>query len=311
MKRRSFLSLCLGTPLVSAVSNNTRETVWKWPCMGSHFRCFFHEKPPALLEQKVKTLLKHLELTFSVHRPDSEALSLCRKANAQPSNPIPVSDELYELSKLAAKYTRLTHGHFDITFGSLTNYWRYCHAAGQVPAPQRVKLLKKRVGSDQLQFHHLAAGKAISFHPHADSLLLDYGGIAKGYAVDQVATLLKQHQLSEALIDLGGEIFAFGNRDRSLVLLDQNGKPYGEPIAVTHGAFSTSGDLYQSIQKEGIHRSHVLSHSFADGLREKLSITVKAQNATLADTLSTAAHAAYGTPDFSSIVKLCDEHWIT
>lgn len=306
MNRRSFLFLCSLSSSVFAEKPSLAST-WQWPCMGSQFKCIINEGGHHSLKDEVRNLLERLELIFSVHRPDSEALTLCRQANQSPGVFIPVSEDLFQLTQLAADYTKKTGGYFDVTFGSLTNYWRYCKSTDSLPNSEKVERLKKRVGADQLRFRE----QSIAFHPREASVLLDYGGIAKGYAVDCVIEVLKKAGVTSAVINLGGEISSVGPKGQTIKLLDRDGARTGHSIILKDAALSTSGDLYQAIEVDEAHRSHVVTRANGGGLRENMSITVQAENSTQADILSTAAHAAQGTSEFSKIVQLSDRHWVT
>ena len=320
MNRRALLVILSGamalTRLALGSESKGKEFAWEGPCMGSHFRVL-GELPVQIspdeskqLEKQVRARLEALELIFSVHRPDSEVLELCQKANASPRVEFIVSKELFEVTKNAQALSKETLGYFDLTVGSLTNYWRYCRANQILPEPDRVKELKQRVGWEQLQVQN---GK-IAFHPKAKRILLDYGGIAKGYAADEVAKILRLAEISQALVDVGGEVLAMGAKTGQtgwdVKLLNETGEQTKQEVLLVNAALSTSGDLYQSIHVKDEHRSHVVSRKEPAGLETLSAVIVKTESAWRADALSTAAHAAWGTEDFPKILALIGESWV-
>ncbi|MFD2256627.1 FAD:protein FMN transferase [Luteolibacter algae] len=323
MNRRAFINRLALTGLgfmgvenrAFAVGRLGHDCMWEWGCMGSYFKAYFQlpagrtEAEFNSLRKEVAGMLSRLELIFSVHRPDSEALALCRKANAQPGKPIAVSNDLMKVTGSALEYSEMTRGHFDLTVGSLTNYWRFCAASQKIPDPERVELLRKRVGWGQLELGE----KTITFHPKSGEILLDYGGIAKGYAADRAMACFRKAGITAAVLDLGGEIIAsdapIGKSGWEIAILDPNGAVAGESVFLVNQALSTSGDLYQSISDKELHLSHVVNRREPAGLRKNSSVTVVAESAVAADCLATAAHSSMGSADFAVISRLCEKIW--
>jgi len=323
MNRRSLINRAcllaagaLTLPAALAEPKPDHDVAWEWGAMGSHFRAYF-QLPVGKsqwdfieLKKEVEELLLNLEKIFSVHRPDSEALTLCRLANASPGEFFEVSEELYKVTQQALAYTQVTRGHFDITFGALTSYWRYCKVSGTLPDPARIAILKQRIGAHQV----ILKEGGISFQPADRQVLLDYGGIAKGDAVDRALRLFRKHGISSAVFDLGGEIAALkpprGKAGWEVAILGPDGETAVELVMLAERALSTSGDLYQSISHGKNYHSHVVNSKMPAGLRDKRSVTVLSKSGISADCLSTAAHSAVNTDDFDGIKQACEKIWV-
>jgi thiamine biosynthesis lipoprotein len=129
-------------------------------------------------------------------------------------------------------------------------------------------------------------------------MLLDLGGIAKGYAADSVLKRLRErHHITRALVIAGGDI-AIGDPPPGKEGWEIKLRTYIEPIGggvakldtvlLKNTAVSTSGDLYQSITIEGKRYAHIISPKSGLGVTETVSCSVIARDGTTSDALATA-----------------------
>lgn len=117
-----------------------------------------------------------------------------------------VEKELFDLLKLALDYSRTTDGTFDITVGPLMKAWGFFKGQGRVPEPSELTAVKEQVG-----FQHVKLNDpAHSIRFDREGVELDLGGIAKGYAVDKAAQILRESGVKAALISSGSSIYAIG-----------------------------------------------------------------------------------------------------
>jgi thiamine biosynthesis lipoprotein len=173
----------------------------------------------------------------------------------------------------------LTGGIFDPTIGSVTRLWTWGED-GAVPHPDSIAAALARVGLDRLS----AKGPG--------DFTLDFGGVAKGYAVGLAARKMVSLGFRSAIITAGGDMCLVGIR------------PDGEPwrIAIRHprrpGAFigflklsntavSTSGDYERCFVRDGKRYHHILDPRTGMPGGACASVTVVSANATLNDALST------------------------
>jgi thiamine biosynthesis lipoprotein len=122
---------------------------------------------------------------------------------------------------------------------------------------------------------------------------LDFGGIAKGYAIDQALDVLRQHGISRALVDAGGDI-GLGDPPP-----DKPGwvigvaplEPGDQPLiylSLSNVAIATSGDTWQFVEINGRRYSHLVDPRTATALSDHSSVTVIAPDCTTADSLASA-----------------------
>lgn len=263
------------------------------PLMATTFRISLHADSKAKADSAADAAFKRiasLNAVFSDYEPNSELMRLC---NAGPSLPFKASPELFDLVSRSLDLSRLTDGAFDITCGNLTHLWR------------RTKRVKKLPPADRLQQALAATGwRAVQLDPKTHTLtltrpgmLLDLGGIAKGRAADEGLRVLRDHGITRALVMAGGDI-AIGdpppNEDAWEIKLRTFTQPTPDAeeqmttVRLKHCGVSTSGDLYQFTEIDGIRYSHIVSPKTGMGLTTRIACTVIAPDCTTSDALATA-----------------------
>jgi thiamine biosynthesis lipoprotein len=116
---------------------------------------------------------------------------------------------------------------------------------------------------------------------------LDLGGIAKGYAADEALKILKNHGITRALVAAAGDIVVSAPPpEKSGWQIEIDSPPKIIPLA--NSAVSTSGDLFQHVELDGIRYSHIVDPRTGIGLTNQITVTVIAANSTTADALATA-----------------------
>ncbi|MEK6322161.1 MAG: FAD:protein FMN transferase [Acidobacteriota bacterium] len=148
--------------------------------------------------------IDRLDRQMSNYSPASELSYINRNAA---SEDVIVEKELFDFLKLSLDYSRTTGGAFDITVGPLMKAWGFFNKQGRVPEPSELKKAAARVG-----FRHVLLNERTrSIRFDREGVELDLGGIAKGYAVDRAAEILRASGVTSALITSGSSsIYAIG-----------------------------------------------------------------------------------------------------
>ncbi|MFM7605858.1 MAG: FAD:protein FMN transferase, partial [Prosthecobacter sp.] len=191
--------------------------------------------------------VSHLTSLFSDYEPNSE---LNRLNGSTVNKPFKASPELLEIVSRSLEISKLTEGAFDITCGQLTRLWRSMKNRRQLPPADRLAAAKASMDWRAVQVD-APAGIITLTKP---GMLLDLGGIAKGYAADAVLKLLRErHHISRALVIAGGDI-AIGdappNQEGWEIQLRSSADARKTAI-LKNAAVSTSGDLYQAVTIHG------------------------------------------------------------
>jgi len=225
------------------------------------------------------------EEKFSRYRPTS----LVSRVNAAAgADWVGIDPEMEHLLNLADDLHHRTNGILDPTLLPLLRVWDWKSVHEKLPDKREVSTALALTGWGKVQRRPGAVRL-----PEA-GMGLDFGGFGKEYAVDQLAQLARQRGITDALIDLGRDIFALGGNGSHPfwhVGIEDGLKPgncWGG-LAVTNHAVCSSGDYARQFIHNGIRYGHILDPRtgwpVANGLR---AVTVIASSCLEAGVYSTA-----------------------
>ena len=231
--------------------------------------------------------LKRVDEVMSDYKNDSQLSRVNRDAF---SKPVPVDDDLFEVLTLASEYSKQTSGAFDVTIGPVVGLWRKAGATGLVPTAAELAQARAKVGHQKLIFDE--ENKTVRFA--VEGMLLDLGGIAKGYAIDLAVEAMQKVGAVGGLVDVGGDIRCFGQpsktKDTWLVGL-QNPDVEDELLLVLKlrdVTVATSGNYHRFALIDGKRYSHIINPQAGSSADELVSVSIVARTATAADALATA-----------------------
>lgn len=219
---------------------------------------------------------------------EGNALWLLNHSQGQPHA---IDDETYRLLLFAKQCFELSDGKFDVSAGPLMALWRFdATAKGTIPKVEDIARAKAYVDFSALQFTTSNVQIPLDMH-------LDFGGIAKEYAVDSAAQKLASRWPNiSVLVNFGGDIacpimrappcspWCVGIED-----------PYAldnaaAVLQIRQGALATSGDTRRFIEYQGQRYGHIIDPSTGYPVKQApRSVTVLAQHCVMAGMLSTMA----------------------
>ncbi len=282
--------LLLAAPLATA---DTRHQFSR-PLMGTTFSITCDHPDPALAEKAADEAFAaaaEINAVASDYDPDSE---LSRLSAVPVGRPVELSPTLYELLDTARRTAELTDGRYDPTLGTLTRLWRETRRTRTLPDAETLAAARAATGWR----HYTLDPDQRTLTLAVPGMRFDLGGIAKGYAADRMLAVMRKHGIPRTSIVAGGDIAAGDaptGRDAwkvGLKTFDKE-KP-DEVIDLENAAVSTSGDLHQFVEIDGVRYSHILDPETGLGLTEPIAVSVIAPRATLTDPLATAACVAGG-----------------
>jgi thiamine biosynthesis lipoprotein len=275
--------------LVATVSAAGEEFRFERPLMGTRFTIVCHADDRVAAGKAAEAafaIATEVNAIASDYQPDSELSQLAAKsANA----PVTLSPEFYHLLDHSRRLAEATGGAFDPTLGTLTNLWRETRDHKLLPDPERLRLA--RAASGWRQFSLDPTARTITLQrPH---IAFDLGGVAKGYAADLMLESLAAAGISQAMIVAGGDIRLGdpppGREGWRVALQTFDPAQPDEVLTLANAAVSTSGDLHQSVEIDGVQYSHILDPATGLGLTRRIAASVIASEAKLSDPLATAA----------------------
>lgn len=252
------------------------------PQMGAPFRIALYARDQAQAEAAAQAAFRRVEelnAILSDYETDSELSQLSRTAGS--GKAVPVSPDLWKLLLGAQRFAKLSDGAFDITVGPCVDLWRKVRREKKFPDPKRLAAARQAVGYEKLKLNNHTARLLVS------DMKLDLGGIAKGYAVDEAIKVLEKRGIRRALAAAGGDIrVSDPPPDKSGWQIELGSPPKIVPLS--NAAVSTSGDLFQFVELNGVRYSHIVDPHTGFGLTNQLLVTVIARNGATADALATA-----------------------
>ena len=209
------------------------------------------------------------------------------------------SVELCSALEAALALCEQTEGAFDITVGAVSSLWDF--KAGRLPTSEQLLEAVKKVDYKRVKVED----GIISLN----GAQIDLGGFAKGYICDLAAEYLKNNRVTEAILDLGGNIYVIGDkggRGYNIGIADPNGGDPVHSVNISSCAAVTSGIYQRNFELDGKKYHHILDPESGMPVQNELaSVTVICQSAARADALSTAM-MVLGKEDASRLAKLLD-----
>jgi thiamine biosynthesis lipoprotein len=222
---------------------------------------------------------------FSFFSPDSEVSLINKNAGIKP---VKVSKDTFELVKKTVEISELTGGAFDATIGPVMVLWDF--AKGIKPAAAAIKERLPLVNYKNIVLDDGASSVMLK----QKGMLLDLGGIAKGYTADRVTEVLQEAGITSGIAAMAGDIKTFGTKPDGKPWSVGVRKPRGTPeelkgiLKLKYSAVSTSGD-YERFFLEGNRRyHHILIPGTGNPAPEFQSVTIVDQDGVMTDSLATA-----------------------
>lgn len=164
----------------------------------------YDNKDSAIID-KCFNRLRELEDILSINKLNTELDKVNEMAGKEP---VKVGDDTFTVVAEGLKYSKLSQGALDITIGPLVKLWGIGTENAKVPTENEINEKKSLINYNDLVLDE--QNKTIFLK--RQNMIIDLGAIAKGYAADELAKLLKANNANSAIIDLGGNIFALGNK---------------------------------------------------------------------------------------------------
>lgn len=281
------LLVILPCPLAQAADGCPRRFEYSQVVMGVRARIVVY----AADEDKARNAcacafqrIADLEDVMSDYRPASELMRVCARAGGEP---VKVSGDLLRVLRLSQHLARRSDGAFDVTIGPVVRLWRSARRKGALPGHEELLAARELVGRRKL----LVDTRRGTVRLETPGMLLDLGGIAKGYTCDEAQRVLKRHGVVSALVEMGGDIAVSGpppGKPGWDVEIANAPDPSKRLVTLSNAGISSSGDAEQFVEIGGVRYSHIVDPRTGIGLTDRIAVTVVARDCATSDGLSTA-----------------------
>ena len=204
--------------------------------------------------------------------------------------PAQANAEIAQMVRRSQELEAATGGRFNAAIGGLVRLWGFHTSTypiiGPPPEPDRIAdLLARRPSSSDIRI------EGLTLYSANPAVQLDFGGIAKGYAIDIACRLIREAGVENAIVNAGGDLRAFGShgeRPWRIAVRAPGGGIVGSLEAGADEAIFTSGN-YERFRQENEKRwPHILDPRTGWPVEDLASATVITDEGTLADAAATA-----------------------
>ncbi|MEO5359097.1 MAG: FAD:protein FMN transferase [Nitrospirota bacterium] len=229
--------------------------------------------------------LRRLERLLSFFDAGSEVSAINKNAG---TGAVKVSPETFELTKTALEKAELSCGAFNPAIGPVMGLWDFKNK--KRPADSELNKLLPLLDYTRIVLNINDSSVMLI----DKGMLLDLGGIAKGYAADRTVELLKRAGMKGGIAAMAGDIRVWGTRP--------DGSPWRVGIRAPRGtsddligvlsledlAVSTSGDYERFFIEGGIRYHHLIEPTTGYPAGDFQSVTIVNPEGVVTDALSTA-----------------------
>jgi thiamine biosynthesis lipoprotein len=253
--------------------------------MGTRVSVELWHEDEAIAEDLIERVLeeyRRIDRDMSTYRADSEISRVNAEAGA---HAVPVSAELFDLIGASLELSRASGGAFDISYESIG--YLYDYRAHQRPDSAAIAAALAQVDYRKI----VVDGDDRTLRFAVPGMRINLGGIAKGYAVERGADILRTAGIMHALLNAGGDTRVIGDRLGSPWIVGirhpRLDNAFATRLPLIDEAISTSGDYERFFEEDGRRYHHILNPATGEPTETILSASVIGPDATMTDGLST------------------------
>lgn len=232
------------------------------------------------------------------------------RINHSNGEPVSVSADTYDLLEQALYYCELTDGKIDITVAPLMDLWNFTEATNETAPPSSAEI---NALLEHVDYRLVELGENNTVTLKDPDSAIDLGFIAKGFIADQIKEYLLSQGVTSALINLGGNVCAIGNKPDATaytVGIQQPFAPAGttsDVVQVSNSSVVTSGTYERYFTYENIVYHHILDATTGYPVENELTgVTIICDSSATADALSTTCFVL-GPEDALEYVQALDD----
>lgn len=257
--------------------------------MGSIFNFTVVDKDSTLAKSHIAEVIKEIdriENLISEWRPETQISKVNQNAGIKA---VKVDREVFELTKRAIDYSKITDGAFDISIAALDKIWKFDGSMDVLPSEEAIKKSIEHVGYQYIILDSINCTIFLA----KKGMKIGFGSIGKGYAADKGKELLMAKGVMSGIVNASGDMATWGKQP--------NGKPWiagitdpfkrnhiYKKISLKDNAVVTSGSYEKFAEINGIRYSHIINPKTGYPATGLISVTVIGPSAEFANALSTS-----------------------
>jgi thiamine biosynthesis lipoprotein len=223
-------------------------------------------------------------------RPGEPESDLVRINKAAGKRAVTVSADTMEVVEKSLEMSRRSEGAFDITFAVMRGLWKFDDdLTPAIPPAAEIERRRRLIDWRAVEVNR----KAHTVKLKRAGMRMGLGGIAKGYAVDRCAAVLRANGLTDFMVQAGGDLYVSGRKGAANWMVGVR-DPRGSAekviaaMPIQDHAFSTAGDYERSFVLDGKRYHHIIDPKTGFPATASRSVTIFAPTAFMADALDDA-----------------------
>ena len=302
-------TLCIAV-LVTACGTTPKENIYyiKGEAQGTTYSITYIAKAP-VEKAAIDSILQVIDLSMSTYIDNSLISKINKGGN------LPIDPHFEKVLSASMDIYKQSNGSFDPSIGQLINAWGFGKKENHTPPTQKqIDSLLTLTGMDKV--HIITTGEGVFVKKDNPNIQLNFNAIAQGYTSDVIADYFRSKQISNFIVEVGGELAIYGKnilKDKSWRIGIDN--PLQKPdedreiiatVELTDCGLATSGN-YRKLWTDSLTgQKYVHTINPKTGRPQPsnlLSATVIAPSAMLADGYATTLMALGGVEVAKAFLK--------
>lgn len=258
--------------------------------MGGRFEISIVASDSLSAEQNIDEIIaeiSRIENLISDWKPTSQVSEVNQNAGIRA---VKVDKELFELTKRALQFSKITNGAFDISFAAMDRIWKYDGSMTQMPTPEAIKKSVEKVGYKNIILDNVNSTIFLKLK----GMKIGFGALGEGYATNKCQEMMLKKGIKSGIINATGDMSVWGSQP--------DGSPWNigitNPfrtnaisgvISLKNAAITTSGSYEKFVVFNGKRYSHIINPTTGYPATGLCSVTVLGPNAEMANGFSTSA----------------------
>lgn len=257
--------------------------------MGSKFDISIVDKDARSADEnidKVVNEITRIENLISEWKPDSQISEVNKNAGIKP---VKVDREVFDLTKKALEFSKMSNGAFDISIIAMDKIWKFDGTMTQKPTEDAIKKSIQNVGYQNIILDSINSTIFLKL----PNMKIGFGATGKGYAADKGKELMLKNGIENGIVNASGDMTVWGNQP-----LDKPWKigitnPFKPDkvlkiITLHNEAVVTSGSYEKFVLLDGQRYSHIINPTTGYPAQGLISVTIIGPNAEKANAFSTS-----------------------
>ena len=237
------------------------------------------------IERAIAEIVR-IENLISEWRPETQISEVNRNAGIKP---VKVDQEVFNLTKRAIQYSRMSGGAFDISIAAMDKIWKFDGSMNEMPEDEAIRKSVQNVGFESIVLDSINTTIYLKHH----GMKIGFGSIGKGYAADRGRELLRATGVKAGIVNASGDITTWGRQPSGKKWSIGITNPFKhhrtvKVLKVLESAVVTSGSYEKFAEINGKRYAHIINPKTGYPSVGLTSVTVYGPSAEFANALSTS-----------------------